>query len=97
VGTGGRLGHVWQLGTHRGAGWSDWDSFGHSVRGTPAAVSAVDGRLYVFAVGLDGSIGHIHQRGPNDGGGWCDWERFDPILYGRCLSAPRGAPHPSRQ
>ncbi|OLB80122.1 MAG: hypothetical protein AUI14_07855 [Actinobacteria bacterium 13_2_20CM_2_71_6] len=74
---------LWHMYKKRGGGWSDWESLGGSLIGSPAAAIDSSGRLHVFVVGTDRQLYVKWQVGPN--AGWTtDWTS----MGGRLTSNP---------
>lgn len=71
IGSGGKLGHIWQAPPDP---WSLWTDLGDVViQSQPTACLNADGRLEVVAAS-DNVLGHIWQTEPNNG--WSEWTPF---------------------
>jgi hypothetical protein len=66
---------VYWLGT-----WSEWNSLGGAMIGSPAVGQNADGRLEVFVQGTNTDLCHRWQESP--GGGWSGWNSLGGAMIG---------------
>jgi hypothetical protein len=83
-------GHLWHRWITSNGGWSNWQSLGGSVWGTPVVGKNADGRLEVFMVRrYSDTIWRIYQTAPN--GGWSVWNSLGGSMYGNKIAVAQNA------